>query len=299
MIDTYGAKEVISRLDSLNLLLQEQTSETIDDFIVENSDYATLTKIAIASIFMKNCYSFKDFGRTPKPFHKRHYNSYESEQPNRNWIHLLINIIRQGIRSGSVSTENKVKIITFNYDTILEFVLEKQFSNTQAGYENWANYIDIIHVHGQCGFIENPQGAPQAQCQKWANGIHVVNEAVIPDDIQTNRKKAKKLIGEAKEIYFCGFSFAAPNCHLLGLDSLQAGMDGNLISVCNYDGNVGVSRILNKISDKSSVDYSNTMYPQIGSGRVKFELDEASGSPEKPITVVDWLKLGYLGELPG
>ena len=287
---------------SLVELLDGQTSETIDDFIVENPTYAFLTKIGIASLFLNTCFEFAGNEMRVRAFSARHYPADDSPtHKNRNWAHLLINIIRHGIRSGTVTPDNKIKIITFNYDKVLEFVLEQQFSNTEAVYDHYTDYIDILHVHGECGDLGNPRsGAPAENCLAWAGGIHVVNEGNVPEHIEGVRRAAKKIIQSATELYFCGFSFSGPNCRLLGLNEPNSNLDERLISYCNYDGNVGIS--------KKVEEYELLQHPlkssAIGAipskrGQVLTKIEVAAGTIDKPIGVSDWLKLGYLGELPG
>lgn len=280
----YAAEKAVEaerkKLSELERLLDDQTSETIDDFIVENPSHASLTKICIASLFIQSCYNFGIGEATVKPFSSRRFPP-SSDIANRNWVHLLINIIRQGIRSKSVSPDNKVKIITFNYDKILEHVLKKQFSNTEASYNHYTNFIEIIHVHGECGDLEDKLSHDAAEiCRQWANGIHVINEEAVPDEVLQNRELAKEAIRNANELFFCGFSFAGPNCRLLGLDSLRRNGNRTLISFCNYDGNIGISKTVAKIK-----------------GRVIVE--ESAGSKDSCLGVSDWIKQGQLGELPG
>lgn len=70
---TDEAQLEIAKLSAFSKLLYNQTSETIDDFIVENPEYSRLAKIAIASIFMKLCYMFNDDNVEARPFHIREY----------------------------------------------------------------------------------------------------------------------------------------------------------------------------------------------------------------------------------
>ena len=207
---------------------------------------------------------------------------------------MLINIIRHGIRAGTVSEENKVKIITFNYDKILEYVLEAQFSNTEASYPHYSDYVEIIHVHGECGKIDAPHKSNPAQiCLEWAEGIHVVNEPEVPKNIKQKRKRkiAQGLVQSARELYFCGFSFSGPNCRLLKLDTPASQFPDRTITVCNYDGNVGIS--------KSVKRYENSVNSGVNVGRLTTHIEEEKGTPDSPLSVVDWLRLGHLGELPG
>ena len=73
-------------------------------------------------------------------------------------MHLLINIAREGVRTEAINFENKIKIVTFNYDMVLEYILEKQFSNVSNDLipegNDWADYIEIAHVHGRFDGME-------------------------------------------------------------------------------------------------------------------------------------------------
>lgn len=281
--DLNGLHEELDKIRNLERLLEGQTSQTIDDFIVENPSYAFLTKICIASLFIKSCYQFEGRSAKNRSFSDR-YIQDSSGEFSRNWVHLLINIVRQGIRSGSVSADNKVKIVTFNYDKILEYVLEEQFSNTEASYLHYTDFIEIMHMHGECGDLKPLSDSFAETCLQWAKGIHVVNEENVPEGVEKNRKAAQKAIRSAKELYFCGFSFSGPNCRLLGLHFLKSESPQMLISYCNYDGNVGISKTVEKYKSKRTR---------------RVTVEETAGSRDKVLGVSDWLMQGHLGELPG
>ena len=136
-------------------------------------------------------------------------------------------------------------------------------------------------MHGECGDLNDVLSSPAETCLQWAKGIHVVNEPDVPEDIEKKRAEAKTIIKSARELYFCGFSFSGPNCRLLGLDSSYEGGGTRLISYCNYDGNVGIKKTVEKYK------------------RRKQDVVEAPGSVDKPLGVSDWIKQGQLGELPG
>ncbi len=288
---------MLVNLGHLRDLLDDQASETIDDFIVENPAYAAETKICIASSFLKKCYSLTSDNRIvlnqlsgryypPSPLPDTRTTQY------RNWIHLLINIVRQGIRNGTVSAENKIKIVTFNYDKILEHVLEKQFGNTEKGYGRYQEYVDISHVHGECGDLVEELTDPAKACLEWSAGISVVNEPseTIPAGLIERRAEIKKLVSETSSIYFDGFSFSGPNCRLLGLN--QPNTPGSVRSFfyCNYDGNVGLT---NAVQNYRLVRHSQRDYD------VTANIFPDEGTSAKPLDMVDWLRSGRLGELSG
>ena len=278
----------LERLRHLSSLLKNQTSETIDDFIVENPSYSLLSKICIASSFIKRCFQPVEDRFEVREFAKRYISRTQNAQ-NRNWVHLLINIARHGIRSGKVTPENRIKIITFNYDKILELILGQQFSNTEAKYNSYTDYIDVLHVHGECGELRETR-EPAKLCLQWAHGIHVVNEQEVPKNILNQRGIAFDLIRNAEELFFAGFAFSGPNCRLLGLEKPNPELKGRLISFCNFDGNVGITKSVNAYEHLSIAPNDE---------RVETRIEEASGTQEKPLGIANWLRLGYLGELPG
>lgn len=285
------------RLLRLRELLADQTSETIDDFIVENPSYAEVAKLGIATILLGHTYWAEPGDHPewqPNPFQSRHVGPHND----RNWVHLLINIIRHGIRKGAVTEANKVKIITFNYDRILEYVLESQFHNTEANHGHYSKYVDILHVHGCFEPIQRKNVDFVDMVRKCASGIHVVNEPVesVPELIKSAREQARAVVKEAQEVFAVGFSFAAPNCQMIGLDDWGATPRFEIvrkeqkrrvqkrISYCNFDGNVGVKRSVDRLCQLAPKDLA---------------VEEAQGTYDRELGVSDWLKSGQLGELPG
>ena len=295
------------KVEDLFHRLDGQTSETIDDFIVQNESLADVAKIAVAAVLFLRTYCLDHHGRslTPKPLDRRFcghlFEASEAQKrpelDQRNWIHHLINIIRNHRRLRPDDT-HKVEIITFNYDTILEYVLDQQFANTDAEHGNWRDHIRILHVHGACGLIENfehnlplPRKPPCDLVREWAAGIHVVNDSSPPSDaVQADRKTAAALIHDATRIHCVGFSFAESNVRLLELDRKR----GGVLNYCNYDANVGVKMSAEKCGTKppSSSELESD-------ARKKLKVEENANSDRRPMEVADWFKIGYAGALPG
>lgn len=274
-----GLNSDLQKLRNLCDLLLNQTSETIDDFIVENPNYSDVVKICIAVEIMRRTYDLGDDELiSPKPLEARHIGSKQ-----RNWIHLLINLVRHGIRSGTVTASNKIKIVSFNYDGILEYVLDRQFQNTESKYNHYTNYIDILHPHGQCGKLNTEAIKSPMQLAEWASGISVVNEPNIENSAVLNaRKEARAWLKSADTVYVAGFAFSGPNCDLIGFrDSARVKITSERsLHYCNYDGSIGVSLSADRCNNFS-------------------ERFQTSGTSDKPISVEDWILSGHLGELPG
>lgn len=280
--------ELLSKIEDL---LEDQTSETIDDFIVENPAAARLVKIGIATQLFMCSYHYDNNQEKFSPLQFQRRSVWNSKE--RNWVHLLINIVRQGIRSKIVSGQNKVKIVTFNYDGVLERILDAQFSNTEAGYDDWRSFVDIMHVHGYCGNIDDHVTDPAKTCVEWASNISVVNEQDTPQALQGVRQNARSAIRNARKIYAAGFAFSRPNLELLALNTLNP--SGLKISFCNWDGNAGLRNAVGRLANDLEARRPGGARRE----QVLVKMEEASGKRGEELSVSDWFKAGYAGDLPG
>lgn len=267
-------------------LLQDQTSDSIDDFIIQNPGLAEVSKIAIASIIFLRCYKLTADGQSVQiqPLSARRTDALFStadernQHAERNWIHILINIAREKYYSFKPDPMDRIKIITFNYDMILEHVLQSQFENTQHKYGPYKEYFDILHVHGQCGELSSDlSNNCHSMIRGWAEGIHVVRSQSIADNVAVQRETAQKWIRSARFIHAAGFAFARANVKLLGLDKSE---QLSKLNYCNYNRSVGVKK--------------NADVCRIGFREVIEDCNEDS----RPLRVSDWFSTGYAGELP-
>ena len=271
-----------SDLLRLRQLLTNQTAETIDSFIAENPQIGRTAKLAVAALMLRATYSLNnETGQlTVRPFSARTTHEFVSaDRVDRNWMHLLINIIRHGIDTGEIASGQKIQVVTFNYDTILEHVLKKQFTNREKTLHEYDVYIDIHHVHGKFGAIADTCSDPARTAMEWASGIYVVNEHGVSEALTETRNDVRALLREAHDIYAMGFAFAGPNCRTLGLHTPHAGPQPRTLTYCNYDGNRGTK--------ESAERYFGPA-----------DSFEKAGDPVRKLSAAAFIKAGYLGEPP-
>lgn len=263
--------------------LNSQTSDTIDDFISLNPRYSIIAKQCIAAVFAEKIFeSDQRSGRVyPKDFGAR----LCPDGKTRNWIHLLINIARHRYRAAR--PENRIKIITFNYDGILERVLAKQFSNVEEKFGPYTDYFEIVHPHGYCGDILDTYDDIWKALTAWAENIWVVNEppTKLPKGVVDARARARQLIDEAKHIYSAGFSFSRPNCKLLGLYD-KAGLAN--ITYHNFNNDIGIDLAVESVVEQCALRTSE---------KSKF-VRKGAGSEGRSLPIAEWIRAGYLGENP-
>lgn len=298
-------RRVLDDANSLSLRLTNQTSETIDDFIFQNPDLSEITKIAVATIIFQRLYSEDETngGYALKRLDSRRLVNGEAAFPDdegseRNWVHLFINLVREGVRTEKVTKDNKVKVISFNYDMILEHILDKQFSNTSAvifsGDSDWYSYIEITHVHGKFEeMVEYTDEPYYYHVLNWANSIAVIHETHIPSVVEKERTAAQEVMANSNAVYATGFSFSQSNVEMLGIIEPDPRRGRISISYSNYDDDYGLSMAMkNYESDERIIRQNNSSYYH------SVKTFEAPGTDKKFMSTVNWFYSGAAGRLP-
>ncbi len=139
------------------------------------------------------------------------------------WYRYLLSKMRAD--SLQEIANNRLTIITFNYDRSLEAylfmaLLKMYHDATQATVVEVLSKIPIIHVHGQLDFLgwqtEGKGGRPydgrfSAEIiRQSAAGIRIVHEATSVEFVE-----AHKALNEAERIYFVGFGYHPTNMERL------------------------------------------------------------------------------------
>lgn len=280
--------ELIKEAGRAVQFLQNQTADTIDAFIAENPTISDIVKIAIANIFFEKLYTQSDAGNdlswTLNPLGIRKLKG------ERNWIHLLINLIRHGYSDDKITPDNRIKIITFNYDTILEKVLSEAFGNTEKDLPHWADLIEIEHMHGCMPLLEDEVADPHNVTIEMAKAIEVATERNPRAEVVRARANAARWIAAANDIYACGFAFAGPNCKLIGLDGPRRG-DGTNLRYCNFNGNPGV---------KNSAGRYGVFDPMLARQAIPplRIITEDAPHDDQVLSITNWFYRGSPGELP-
>jgi hypothetical protein len=127
--------------------LDQQTGDSIDDIIRHNPNRAMELKVGICHVLFrksfdedreKSVYVIKPFAdriRFLDVFTSVAADKIEKPKPQRNWIHHLINLARGEILDPKITNEcKKIRIISFNYDGILEHVLEEKWDNVYSKF---------------------------------------------------------------------------------------------------------------------------------------------------------------------
>ena len=203
----------------------------------------------------------------------------------RNWVHNLINIVREQVTLGLREEGQKIKIISFNYDGILEYILEKMWTDSEVIDLHWTEYFNIVHPHDRLDIITKPllKSDISGYIRGNFDNIAVIhdNDAGLHADIVAWRSEAKKIMANVKKIYSLGFAFAKSNCqNILGITKDWC-VSGKEIHFLNFDDNFGL---------RSRVEY----YRGFPEGRL-VEMKPLKGDY---LQITDALMGGFLGEMP-
>jgi len=199
----------------------KSTTQSIDLFLGRNPEYAPIGKKAIIL-----------------SIHKAECNSQFREQVNNrnhDWYSYFYRILTSDLvekEDYARFSENKISIITFNYDRSLEHFLYESLSNSfsSAPKEEIKKLIcgiPTIHVFNQIAGLDW-QNLPSKIAYGNRTGLDYVSVTNIADQINTiydnednpELTKAQTLIRQAKNIFFLGFGFAKENLNLLKIPDI-------------------------------------------------------------------------------
>jgi hypothetical protein len=236
-----------------DLLLSPDYS--IDSFLEHHNDnYRKLGKIGIASVLL--------------PLEKRQYLFDEwmqalidkNEHPDirladGHWYQYLFNHMFKNCKKVEDFSNNKVSIITFNYDRSLEYYL---LTCLQAKYKKGPiecakviQNIPVLHVYGKLGDIPELSSHPEDAIpysnlnRNLIKFLQIAEKSIkIINDPNANTspefQEAQKLINKATNIYFLGFGFLGENMRRLFTDYSTPGIEFGLLK--DTPSKVGIGR---------------------------------------------------------
>lgn len=302
--------EAIKFLRAKALWLNSQVSDSIDDLIRYNRSNARLLKICIVYVLLKRTHISEKGLYSTKDFRKRKiaqltregdflFDSSGNKVELRNWIHNFINVVRNNyIKNGNLldegnqeSKSKKIKIITFNYDGILEEILSLNWSAVDSKLPNWKNIFEILHPHGNISFDSKIAANDLPRyLSRNAKKISVIHDEKVNQTTLEIRKSAKEIVSGARNIYALGFAFARMNCVLLGLDEHKSYSKRTTISYINFDKSASLALRVNTYcrSDRHTdggYDFGITAVQMVN-------------EHDKYLQITDALMGGFLGEMP-
>jgi hypothetical protein len=197
-------------IDAFHQALTYSGKTSVDAFLEHRPDLIDAGKKAIAA-FLIQC------EHTPGLFNPGVLDSLYD------YLYSCMNAVPDKFR------DNKVSIITYNYDRSLETYLVTALANSYClDAETAMQFLpQIIHLHGKLGDLpwESESGRPYgkidnpADVERAAQSIRIIHDESLEDEPQFT--KAHKLLQEAARVIFLGFGYDQTNLRRLYLDYLK------------------------------------------------------------------------------
>jgi len=226
-------ENIIPKLFEFHDDIKSQTHDTVDQFIWANPKHEYIGKVLISQQIMLGMYERKEQQLCLRSFSDREYNR------RRNWYQQLINLIRDGAQDSQSLENNKLHVVTFNYDHSLEQALETSLAKTEIHQgADYTKVVSIFHVNGTPSKLPTVVMDVGKFILECAQNFHLIQETV-GSEMKEVRAKARSAISNAKRIYLMGFHFDPPNVSAIGLQEVPHDYG---VFCLNFDGHLGLKQ---------------------------------------------------------
>ena len=258
-IPIHLAQEFLKELDSANPL-------SIDTWLEKNNKFINVGKAAIAHVILK-C---EDTEELKKNYENRYFESLGTDNPlDPNWYQYLFDRLTRECNNLEQFGDNKLSVITFNYDRSLEQYLWTSLVSTFTGhgidaYVEQIKKIEIYHIYGSLGplplqkakgpFVDyGKKTQDQNTYQLCVNNINIISDAPSNEQEPVDPYlHAHNLLENAQRVYFLGFGFHPLNVTRLGLEQLPNykydRFDGTALGLPTQDRNTVIDIFVHKNS---------------------------------------------------
>jgi len=198
--------------------LKTNACNSVDEFLENNPDFIEIGKKYIADVLL---------------FFENDNNLFPPTARERNFYYLLANLLELGkIDLG----ENKLTILTFNYERSLEQYLLRVIKSRRRLTDNNAaleelNRLPIIHLHGSLGSFSNLVNSGReygvrydGDVQEAAKSIRIISES---ETVFPEYKTLSDIFQAAENVYILGFGYHRLNVERLLNSGLHAKLEDN------------------------------------------------------------------------
>ena len=227
------SEQMLSKLFEFHEDMKIQTHDTVDQFISANPKHQFIGKVLLSQQIMLVMYERAGHQLRLRAFADREYHH------RRNWYQQLINRIRDGAQDSQSLVNNKLSVVTFNYDRSLERALETSLANTEIHQgADYKKVVSIFHVNGTPSELPRDVTNVGNFILECAQNFHLVEEAV-GSEVKEVRVQAHSAISNAEGVYVLGFDFDPSNVSAIGLR--EASHKGRVVCL-NFDGHPGLQQ---------------------------------------------------------
>jgi hypothetical protein len=180
--------------------------QNLDDFVRDHPSYTDAVSMLIAIALFEKMYQERDnwwwlhdtLAKGGKP-------------PHEDWMRSLVGILRP-----KLSKENRLAVVSFNYDGLLERSMRMYWPGSETKYAPFADCIEFVYPHGR--FSDLPEHTSNVVGYL---GQQAKNLRLGDNKDEAARDRAQELVAEASRIYSVGFSFSPDNLKMLKLEDVD------------------------------------------------------------------------------
>ncbi len=152
-----------------------------------------------------------------------------------NWIRFLWNQWSSTRNSIEDWEPNLLRIITFNYDRLIEwmlaqFIMRRHFIDFQKAVEIQERVFPVIHIYGKLGNYYSDDGRDRFGCMDYAlegsEGLFFGR----PKKEAKEHENARSWLRSARHVYVLGLSYGKDNCNVLNPKQTKNWIDADLSS---------------------------------------------------------------------
>jgi hypothetical protein len=202
-----------SHIDNFIRALKFSGLTSVDAFLEKREEFVDIGKAILAMELLKR---------------ESHEVLWTTEQ---NWMQYLY--AKMTTRTLDEFGRNAVSFVTYNYDRTLEQFLHTSLVNSHGKSEEECkvalSQIGIVHLHGRLGYLpwqRDKDAIPFAQnpitpqiIEACLRQIRIVHENIEDRNVEFNQ--TRRLLWEAKRIYFLGFGWAPQNVERLNFGEIE------------------------------------------------------------------------------
>ncbi|MCE2510330.1 MAG: hypothetical protein J4G10_05065 [Alphaproteobacteria bacterium] len=243
--------------------IKRQTQDTLDQFIRENPSYNFIGKVLLSQQVMVGMYEKDEDCLCLKSFAEGKING------RRIWYQQLINLIRRGAQNTEELLNNKLDIVTFNYDHSLERALDTSLGDTEIHQgADYREVVNIFHVNGSPSELPKTVSDVGKFILECAKDFHLVEEKAA-SHVHAARERSQRAVFDAERSYVMGFDFDPSNVSAIGLQKTPQ-KEG--VFCLNFNGHLGLRQRIERLNIPYNKDFSGTpnnplhIYEAIGNG---------------------------------
>ena len=205
----------------------------LDDFVRDNPSLTPVVSMLITVALISSMYRQEAGIWTLIPNLRKAGAAFDKD-----WMRRFVGLVRP-----NATAENKISIISFNYDSLLERSMNMYWLGAERKYTSFADGIEFVYPHGKFSNLPERINDPQPFLIEQAAQLRLGENRD-----QQSRDRAREIIAASQRIYSVGFSFSPDNVELLGLSKQQR----EVLFVQNFGNEIGVQRTLEKFKVEPS-----------------------------------------------